>query len=106
MTKEDRFGVPKTYFFWYHQHLGSVHIGKEGYVGKLLGIPEEESNCYTYYGECLSELLQEFVNAVEIHQILTEHGDENESEPLWEQEIEEMYQQFFKKLDDRKDEEE
>lgn len=102
MKKEDRFGVPKAYFFWYHQHLGSVHIGKEGYVGNLLGIPEEESDCYTYYGERLSEVLQEFVSAVELHQILTEH----EIEPLSEQEIEEMYQRFLKKLDDMKNEEE
>lgn len=106
MTKEDRFGVPKAYFFWYHQHLGSLHIGKEGYAGNLLGIPEEESDCYTYYGERLSEVLQEFMSAVELHQILTENDDENEIEPLSEQEIEEMYQQFLKKLDDMKHEEE
>ena len=46
------------------------------------------------------------MSAVELHQILTEHDDENEIEPLSEQEIEEMYQQFLKKLDDMKDEEE
>ena len=106
MTKDDRFGISKAYFFWYHQHLGSLHIDKEGYVGKVRGIPEEESDCYTYYGERLSEVLQEFMSAVELHQILTEHDDENEIEPLSEQEIEEMYQQFLKKLDDMKDEEE
>ena len=34
------------------------------------------------------------MSAVELHQILTENDDENEIEPLSEQEIEEMYQQF------------
>ena len=39
-----------------------------------------------------------FTSAVKLHQILTGYDDENE--------IEEMYQQFLKKLDDMEGEEE
>lgn len=69
-------------------------------LGELLGIPEEEyPDGYIYCGDTPAETFRDFLDAVYVYELVQER-DRNpiEVEPLSEEEVEDMYRKFLKRI--------
>lgn len=69
-------------------------------LGELLGIPEEEyPDGYIYCGDTPAETFRDFLDAVYVYELVQER-DRNpiEVEPLSEEEVEDMYCKFLKRI--------
>ena len=89
-----------AYFFGYRGNWGSFHEVEDGYIGELLGIPEEEySDGYIYCGDTPAETFRDFLDAVYVYELVQER-DRNPIgvEPLSEEEVEDMYCKFLKRM--------
>ena len=79
---------------------GSFYEVEDGYIGELIGIPEEEyPDGYIYCGNTPAETFGDFLDAVYVYELVQER-DRNpiEVEPLSEEEVEDMYCKFLKRI--------
>ena len=89
-----------AYFFGYGGNWGSFYEVEDGYIGELLGIPEEEyPDGYIYCGNTPAETFGDFLDAVYVYELVQER-DRNPIgvEPLSEEEVEDMYCKFLKRI--------
>ena len=89
-----------AYFFGYGGNWGSFYEVEDGYIGELIGIPEEEyPDGYIYCGNTPAETFGDFLDAVYGYELVQER-DRNpiEVEPLSEEEVEDMYCKFLKRV--------
>jgi hypothetical protein len=62
-----------AYFFGYGGNWGSFHEVEDGYIGELLGIPEEEyPDGYIYCGDTPAETFRDFLDAVYVYELVQE----------------------------------
>lgn len=97
--------IPSAYFLTYRGCWGSLHVSADGCMGRILGIPEEDyPEGYTYFGMTPSEAFLDFLNAVYVFKLI-EYRDAHliDITPLSEEEIEEMYQKFLRRIREKQD---